>query len=264
MRIFKYMSDNTLTTSFKPGKIRVGRSRYSNGISLFPRYPGYTPIVVLTKASSDYGELGPYDLKNEQGQILENVWQFSKVYPKVPQVSIPYSSANKKIVWRWPAETHVDPSGNLTPEYWRWRLYGKNNSEPVRAPVGWNYLKTCVYALEKDEPISENNPKLDYVTARKLIYLPNYTRAVMKEPKFWELRNRLLHGENLLIIEVDGPHQESLSYYMEKYGVGEDFIHMDSVECNNYNMNILLNDSKHPFGHGYCLGWTLLWNITVS
>jgi hypothetical protein len=239
------------------GKIRVGRSLYQGGRVILPQYEGYTQIVVLTKDSSPYGELGPYDLTNENGQILENVWQFSKLYRTVPKVDIPYSSKYKRVVWSWPAETHLDNNQEPTESYWRWRIQGKNTKDPVRNPVGWNHMKNCAFALEKDEPISESNPRLDYIEARKKIYLPIYVRAVTKEPKFHQLKDRLLNGENLLIIEVDGPHQESLNYYKEKYHVTDDFIQNHSVEVTNNNLAILLNDPKHPFGHGYCLGWAL-------
>lgn len=240
------------------GRLRVGKSKSYNGKVIISQYSGFTPIIVMTKSSSAYGELGPYDLRNEQGQIIENIWQFSKAYQWIPQIKMPYSSGNKKIVWEWPAETHIDSNGNLTEEYWKWRMTGKNNPEPVRAPVGWKHLKNCLFSLEKDEPISETNPKLDYIESRKKIYVPIYMNAVIKEPKFSELYNRLRNGENLLIIEVDGPHQESLNYYKEKYGVSDDFIQNDSVEAIEGNLGILLNDPKHPFGHGYSLAWTLL------
>jgi len=238
------------------GKIRVGRSLYQGGRIIYPKYEGYTPIIVMTKESSEYGELGPYDLTNENGQILENVWQFSKCYPMVPNVNIPYSSKYNHIVWSWPSEYHLvnnEPNDN----YWRWRNAGKNNKYPVRNPVGWNHMKTCAFSLEKDEPISESNPRLDYIESRKRIYLPIYYEAVTKSPRFHELKNRLLNGENLLIIEIDGPHQESLNYYKQKWNVSDDFIENNSVQVTEQNLAILLNDPKHPFGHGYCLGWAL-------
>jgi hypothetical protein len=60
---------------------------------------------------------------------------------------------------------------------------------------------------------------------------------------------------------------ESLDYYIDKYNVNDDFIVSDgtpgTVSCNAENMNILLNDNLHPFGHGYCLGMSLL-NITIE
>lgn len=244
-------------SNINQGNVRVGRSKYSYGRIIYPSYPNFTPIVVLTEKISPYGKLGPYHLKNDQGQILENIWQFSKVYREIPQVSIPYSSGNSKIVWQWPSETHVDIHGNLTANYWKWRMTGKNNDEPVRVPVGWKYKSSALYSLEKDEPISPNNPKLNYIEARKKIYFPIYINAVVKEPLFRELKNRLQSGENLLIIDIDGPHQESLDYYHKVYGVDNNFIQSDSIDATERNLAILLNDGKYPFGHGYCLAWAL-------
>lgn len=175
----------------------------------------------------------------------------------MPKVSIPYSSGNKKIVWKWDSEIHIDDNDKLTEPFWRWRLAGKNNKEPVRCPVGWKRLKNCCYSLEKDEEPLETNPKLNYIESRKKIYLPIYIEAVVKESKFLELRDRLFKGENLLIVEVDGPHQESMGYYQELYGIPDNFIEKDSVEATLDNLKLLLNDGKHPFGHGYCLAWAL-------
>lgn len=240
------------------GRVRVGRSRYVGGKIQLPEYAGFTRIVVMTERMGKYGQLSPYSLKNSQGQILENVWQFSKVYANVPEVSIPYSSKQSKIVWAYPAETHLNEDGTLREEYWRWRMSGKNNPEPVRNPVGWKWLNKCLFALKWDQPISNANPALDYIESRKQIYLPNYLQAVMQHPLFNELLTRRKNGENLLIVEIDGPHAESLKYYSDNYGVTETFIQQNSVEVTQENMNILLNDSKHPFGHGYCLGMALM------
>ena len=60
-------------------------------------------------------------------------------------------------------------------------------------------------------------------------------------------------GENLLIIEVDGPHQESLEYYKETYGVGDDFIIDNTIIANQENLDLMINDTKHAYGHGYVL-----------
>ena len=81
-----------------------------------------------------------------------------------------------------------------------------------------------------------------------------------KTKEFAELKKRYKSGEKLLIIEVDGPHQESMDYYKDKYGVDDDFIVNSTVLVNDKNMDILLNDPKHPFGHGYCIGWALFSN----
>jgi hypothetical protein len=81
---------------------------------------------------------------------------------------------------------------------------------------------------------------------------------VRKYDLFRELVVRLQNGENLMIVEVDGPHEESLGYYKSLYGVGNDFIEDNSMEATPANIEIMLNDAKHPFGHGYCLAASLL------
>jgi hypothetical protein len=242
----------------KVGQVRVGRSTYKYGRVILPTWPGFTQIVSLTYPNTTYGDLSPYHLKNERGQLLENTYQFSRVFPNVPAVSIPYSSKNKKIVWEWPAEQHVRDR-KLTPEYFNWRKTGMNNPEPVRCPVGWAHRKECLFSLEFDKPPnSKTNPRLDYIQARQKIYLPQYLAAVKKHEKFVDLKQRLANGENLLIIEIDGPHQESLNYYIDAYDVDEKFIENDSMLATDANLKIMLLDPKHPFGHGYCLAMALM------
>src|SRR5690606_619941 len=126
-----------------------------------------------------------------------------------------------------------------------------------RNPVGWKNMKTCKFSLKYDREISDDNPMLDYIEARKEIYVETYSRLVQEIPEFYELLDMLKNGQNILIIEVDGPHEESLGYYMEKYNVDSTFIEKDTILVNEKNMNIMLNDPKHPYGHGYCLAMCL-------
>jgi len=228
--------------------IRVGRC---NGNKM-PSYKNFVNIVVLTKSSA-YGEIGPYLLKNEYDQIFENVWQFSKVYEKVPKSTQRYSRYDSKIIWDHPAETHVK-NGKLTPEYFKWREAGMNAIYPIRYPVGMQDRHTCLYSLvDPNEP----DKQLNYIEARKEIYLKEYVALVKEQPKFKELQRMLKKGINLLIIEVDGPHQESLAYYQKKYGVDQSFIEQDTMLATPENLDIMLNDEKHAFGHGYCLAIAL-------
>ena len=130
---------------------------------------------------------------------------------------------------------------------------------PVRYPVGFHGRGKCVYALENvdtDAPVP-----LDYVQSRKAIYEPLYARLARKCPKYQVLLSKLKKGENLLIIEVDGPHQESMPYYKQKYGVADDFITDHTMLVTPENIDIVLNDTKHPYGHGYCLSHALYQNI---
>ena len=75
----------------------------------------------------------------------------------------------------------------------------------------------------------------------------------------------LQQGTNLLIIEVDGPHGDDLAYYQQRYrGVVDAlWIQNNTILVNQANIEIMLNDPRHPFGHGYCLAMTLLGQETT-
>lgn len=237
--------------------IRVGR--YPGGNAPTPSYPNFEKVIVMMKSHSAYYPLSPYELKNEQGQIMENIWQFKKVYQTVPESQQKYSRFNNTIIWSHPAETHVDTNGNITPEYLQWRTKGLNNPYPVRYPVGYRHRHACLYSLDNkpDGSIHLDN-HLDYVEARKKIYVKEYCRLVRNQPLFQKLQTKLANGTNLLIIEVDGPHTESMPYYKDTYQVDNNFIENDTMLVTQQSIQIMLNDTKHPFGHGYCLAMALL------
>ena len=247
------------------GQIRVGRCTYPrNGGRNDPSYPGFTPIVVLTK-SSKYGSLSPYVLKDAEGRIMENLWQGSKVYPDVPYSLQKRSRFDSTVIWEYPAEKHAIyelfdngfPGWKLLPEYYVWRKKLMETLEPVRYPVGYHHRSKCIFAVKELPDGSIEKIPLDYIQGRKEIFLPLYTQMVVTQDQILALQKRWKNGENLLIVEVDGPHQESLEYYQEKYNVQEAFIQQDTVVATKDNLQILLEDSKHNFGHGYCLASAL-------
>lgn len=51
--------------------VRVGRCFYSGGKRHDPEFPNFTQIIVLSKSASEWGVLGPYELKDEYGRIHE-------------------------------------------------------------------------------------------------------------------------------------------------------------------------------------------------
>jgi len=233
--------------------IRVGRCKYEGSNRIDPSYEGFKKILVMMSGHSKWGDLGPYNLKNKEGHILENIWQASKVYPHVPYSRQKYSRYDSTVIWEHPCETHIDEEGNITEEYKKWRKLLMANPYAVRYPVTFSHRRKCLYSLKELD-----GQKLGYIAARKQIYLSVYKELVVNEFKFHELKSMLDKGENLLIVEVDGPHQESMEYYTEKYNVDQDFITHDSVLATGSNLQILLDDPKHPFGHGYCLAAALL------
>lgn len=234
------------------GKIRVGTIRYENGKQIIPELPGYETITVLMK-SSKYGSLGPYCLQTEDGVIFENYWQFSKVYPKVKPRKEMYSIYSKQVVWNWTkTETHIT-NGEPNEKYYKWRQAGFNNPYHVRYPVGKILKSTCAYAI-KPGTVAH----LDYVESRKQIYAQEYIRLVKRQKQYKQLAQMLADGKNLLIVEVDGPIAKSLDYYIEQYNVSERFICNNTIRVTEDNMSIMINDTKHAFGHGYCLAMALL------
>lgn len=267
----------------KTGQIRVGRCTYSpSGARIDPSYPGFTNILVLTKSSA-YGDLGPYVLKDKHGRIMENIWQSNKCYPKVPRSLQHYSRYDKTVIWDHPAEVHCVKNANnkweIQPAYFEWREKLGNNVYPVRYPVTFSpeARASCLFSIpDVDEFLDPNNsqksigPKprlLNYVQARKEIYMKVYIELVKERPQFKELKERLAAGENLNIIEVDGPHQEHLDYYIEKYnvdyGIDNTFIENNTMLATVDNLKIMLNDTRNAFGHGFCLAIALL-DIDVS
>jgi hypothetical protein len=133
--------------------IKVGKRTYrGNQITESPVPPGYKKIIVMIKddiTKNEFGGLSPYNIKDDKGVIIENKWQFSKVYKRVSAVKMPYSTRDPKIVWEHPAEIHIDDVGNLTPEYFEWRKKGFASDEPIRFPAGMSpeARASCQYAL---------------------------------------------------------------------------------------------------------------------
>lgn len=247
--------------------LRVGRCTYDKGKRIDPKYPGYKSILVMMKSHSNYWSLSPYYLKDEKGYIFENIWQACKLYEKVPKSVQYYSQYDKRVIWQYPFEVHLTKEFKLTPAYFNWRKELMENEYAVRYPVGYSHRHKCLYSLLSKEngydltSFPGTLEKLDYVEARKRIYQPVYQKLARQQPLYQKLLTSLTKGENLLIIEVDGPHSESLPYYQEKYSVTRDFIDNETMLVTEQNLDIMLNDEKHCYGHGYCLAAALYSNF---
>lgn len=253
------------------GKLRVGRMIYGirNAPIFVPKYYGFTQIFVMIKddpKNNQYGALSPYSIRvpikgYPLDVIHENYWQFSKVYEEVPEIVQTASMHNKKIVWVHKQERHLDANSNILPSWFAWNKKGFNCQDYVRFPVGSSKKarSSCKFSLKIEEDGSVDIlKKMNYIEARKKIYAKSYCENVIKNKLFEDLLLRLQNGENLLLIEVDGPHQESLPYYQKKYGWHQNTIIDNTIELTVDVLKILINDEKHAFGHGYCLGMSLM------
>lgn len=212
----------------------------------YPKMEGYKTILIHVKNKSLGGGLSPYQLKTKEGYLLENVWQFSKVYEKVTRQRIPKSRWQPEIIWEHDAEVHVDDQGNLTEEYFKWRQKGYENEYAVRYPNGYRGRANCLYSFW-------DNEKLSYVESRKKVYCKLYRDLAPENEDFKKLKTLLENGTNLLIVEVDGPSPS------ENYGPYKK-ISMESpgMEMTEETVRFLIKDTQHPFGHGFVIASLLM------
>lgn len=261
----------------KFGEIKVGTIYYdSKKNKIFPEADGFKLIEVMTP-STKYGSLGPYALRSSKGAIFENIWQFSKVYEKVPFVECKNyweSQKQRKSIYDWKYPSHIQFNSEnytLTDDYWKWRETGFMHNKAVRYPVGFDpkMRSSCLGALWNSELNLDQNamkwdivgkPKfISYIEARKQIYLKNYSDLVRKKTQFKELLNELQSGQNLLIAEVDGPKKQFLDYYLKTFEIeDQNWFKGNCVSIDEKTLKLFLNDTKSPFGHGFCLAAALL------
>ena len=266
------------------GKIRVGRIankfELAKGEKILPVTRGYKNIVVTSHNKKALGaELSPYKLADDDGNLMENIWQFSKIYPKV--------HVQKQKDWHHAEEVHISDGKKMKPntkidmeevkeEYWTWRGKGISHKKPIRYPNGFKHRAECVTCLWRKDgnytdlefPEDEEWQQLDYIEARKKVYAPLYINMAKQHREFEVLRGMLLSGIDLQILDVDGPHRAKAvntrtgkvkrPYNKMEEGTYGITSGVGSIEINAKNINMLLNDPGQPFGHGYCLAAALL------
>ena len=265
----------------KPGKLANGRLIYKGSPAPVnsPARTGFTNIYVMIHnepLKNQYGELSPYfirvPVKKQDGStqmvIHENYWQFLKVYPSVPDIKQTSSTHDKRVVWVHPAEIHFDQDQDrVLPAWFKWNEKGFACQDWVRFPVGSHpkMRASCKFSLTvSPDGTIDQTKRLNYVEGRKQVYGKAYCENVVKHKLFAELVQRLQSGENLCIVEVDGPHKESTQYYTEMYGWPSNIIENDTIEATPDILKTLINDTKHPFGHGYCLSMALFGDDIVK
>jgi hypothetical protein len=116
------------------------------------------------------GPLALYD--NHTARIFENAWQFSKLYPE-----------------------HADSLGNPTDAYWTWAKRGWNSQRAYRYPLGKGRRPLCSLW---------SGQRLDYIGARKRIYLPLYQRAVAQTAAYRRLEATYRRNGSITLFDFDG------------------------------------------------------------
>lgn len=231
------------------GQVRVAK--------YFPRKPqvkmaDFRNILIHTSGKNLGGDLSPYVLKDENGQLLENVWQFAKLYPEVSSQLIPISHYRPKvIIWAHPSERHVGEDNEPTIAYWDWRKKGMANGYAVRYPNGFHGRNLCLCHIWPGE--KDGYERLGYVEARKRIYCGEYVRLAPKTSHFRRLQEMLRSGVNLLILEVDGPDPTLQFPPYDRISRAHPGLLIDEEV-----IRMLINDIRKPFGHGYVVASLLL------
>lgn len=171
-------------------------------------------VINTTSRSGDIGQhfspflLGPVEIllpekKRTISKNFENAWQFCKVYPQ-----------------------HADGNGDPTEEWLEWAKSGWKDKWAHRYPMGKGAKPLYSYW---------SGQKLDYIDARKRIYLNLYTQLIKRSPYLpalvREVERSFRLGENVVLWDYDG------------YNADAKYLDFDDV----------LNDASRPMGHAFIL-----------
>lgn len=170
--------------------------------------PSFTPdeeIDVTSRADSPLSPffLGPGVASDLTFQNFENLWQYHKVYRHLG---------------------HVGEDGLPTTAWTTWLRTGAASEAAHRYPAGRSARPVYSYWKRKC---------LSYTVARKLIYVPGYSRLAWRTPYFQELLARYQKGARLLLRDFD-------AYY---------------TPTNDWQR--MVDDPHRKFGHGFVVAMML-------
>lgn len=219
--------------------LRVGKYDYKTKTE--PTTENFTNILIHTT-----GELSPYTMKDNDNVIMENYWQFSKIWPVVYPTEQTISRWDSRIRWKCEKEIHYKDD-KITKDYWHWRSRGFSSDRWIRYPNEYKFHNQCIGSVIGDQ---DDYEIIDYISARKYIYFDKYREIAVKTKQFRQLKERLERGENLQINEVDGP--SFCDTYPYSLTVN------NSIEIDQNILRKLINTPLQAFGHGYALAACLL------
>ncbi len=131
-------------------------------VNICPYYDKREAVDTTSRSSNWSRGLSPFFLgpcplyAGHVARNVENGWQFSKVYPE------------------------HDRDGSPSLEYFAWAREGWRNQRAQRYPMGKG--RKPLYSWW-------DGTRMDYVTARKRIYIPLYARAVIGTEAFATLKS---------------------------------------------------------------------------
>jgi hypothetical protein len=216
-------TEKILKGAYKKGRVFIGQKR-KRGIKgdKDATMPGYKNIDVTSGSFNKIGQhaattlspmkLGPVtDSDGETALIFENYWQFSRLYEKAGHVK---------------AGSSCEP----TPAWFAFRKKGFQLNKGKRRPFPKNY------GYGKPKCSIYNQTAYDYITSRKEIYIPTYKKLIENLPIISEMKKLVDSGQNLMIIDGDGPDKT---------------IYPNGLEMTQKNWDLMIEDPTYSFGHGY-------------
>jgi len=146
---------------------------------------GYRRIDVTSHANDVFRSCSPFFVgpvslyDGHMAKNVENAWQYSKVYREF-----------------------LDDQGDPSPAYFEWAERGWDDFIAHRRPMGH---KVPAYSFWDGQ-------KLDYISARKRIYIPLYSKAVVKTEGYQALKQLYDAGEPLCLLDFDAYDYKTLGY----------------------------------------------------
>jgi hypothetical protein len=196
--------------------------------------------------------IGPIEFIDFEGEIqecpiFENYWQGHKVWKKVGKQNQRKTKTAKGVkerytVWEWPAETHLDKDKNPNDKWYKWHDALLTNELPVRRPNGKAIPEYAWYYNEK----TKKHEKLGLVESRKKIYIAELKKLYRKSPAYKKLSKDFKNGQDMVLIEPDGP-------WAELYPDGKE-VTLDLLKkwVSKTNYKEEGHPEKYfPYGHGY-------------
>ena len=245
----------------------------------------YKKVNVLSWHSKDteYYELSPYHLKTDgreenfcyPGVLFENYYQSCKVYKYVRNIKV-YSHHTQRnnpngLWWDYQCTNGIEEAYHekdinnpnddvndkkVTNGYYNWRNSLWMCKNPIRYPVGFHERKNCLFSIGE---IFKNGKweekRYNYLEARKNIYMKEYIRLIRQLPIYKKFLNDVKNGVNIIITEVDLPSSNKKGSFNKVDTTGFYYPTLESL-------NILLNDPSEAFGHGLCLTYALLEDLS--
>jgi len=139
--------------------------------------------IIPVSKDPEWGVISPFNLgpcRTRDGTLffnMENLWQYSKVYPQ-----------------------HIEHDNNLLAgeikaEWYAWHMEGARTRKGIRYPFG--------KGADTPHFSKWGDLRLSYVSARKQIYVPEYAKLLIVNTKFKKLLRDYNRGAHIVIRDYD-------------------------------------------------------------